>query len=377
MDEVLNTIILDENIKSEIKNAWTQKLKEAEERIREEFSTKFENDKNNIVNAMEAFVNDRINDEFQKLREERNRLIKERAEFQSKKITKIAAFENYLGELVGKELKEFFHDKKRFVKESQKTFNMFEKFLVESLTTELSEFRQEKALLERARAEVYMEGKKNLLELRKKFIKRASKVLKENVEKTLAKEIFTLRKDLHEARENHFGRKIFEAFVGEFMNTGLVKSTPLQKLKDEHEQMRNELHELRKSEKLVREQLVKTRSKLSEAIESEKRSRILTELLSPLGGEKRTVMERMLRDVATDKLRDNYEKYLPHVVGTNVNDRRNTIINRKAENISSTNAAIVTGNKNAILNEDISLEVTGGDSISEIVRLRKLAGLQQ
>ena len=377
MDEILNTIILDENIKSEIKNAWNQKLKEAEERIREEFSTKFENDKNNIVNALEAFVNDRINDEFQKLREERDRLIKERAEFQSKKIAKIEAFENYLGNLVSKELKEFFHDKKRFMKESQKTFNMFEKFLVESLTKELSEFRQEKALLERARAEVYMEGKKNLLELRKKFIKRASKILKENVEKTLAKEIYTLRKDLHEARENHFGRKIFEAFVSEFLNTGLVKSTPLQRLKEEHEKMRNELYELRKSEKLLREQLAKTRSKLSEAIESEKRSRILNELLSPLSGEKRTVMEKMLRDVATEKLRENYEKYLPHVVGTNANDRRNTITNRKAENINSANTVIVTGNKNAILNEDISLEMAGGDSISEIVRLRKLAGLQQ
>ena len=51
------------------------------------------------------------------------------------------------------------------------------------------------------------------MELQKQFIKRSAKLVENTVTKTMKAELTQLREDVIKARDNQFGRKLFEAFV--------------------------------------------------------------------------------------------------------------------------------------------------------------------
>jgi hypothetical protein len=62
---------------------------------------------------------------------------------------------------------------------------------------------------------------------------RATKVVESTVESHLRKELSQLKTDLVEARQNIFGRKLFEAFQSEYMTSYLSDGTKAKQLSNE------------------------------------------------------------------------------------------------------------------------------------------------
>ena len=115
----------------------------------------------------------------------------------------------------------------------------------------------------------------------------------------LAAEIEELREDIDDVRKNEFGRKIFEAFADEFLNN--------------HQDEENAEATLAE----VKTRLADTESALEEA-ESKRgeleRAVKLEELLSPLAGRQKEVMEAILKTVDTDDLERGYKTFIGRVV---------------------------------------------------------------
>lgn len=89
-----------------------------------------------------------------------------------------------------------------------------------------------------------------------------------------------------------------------------------------------------------------------------KREKIMSELLNPLAGDKKTVMSSLLESVQTDKLTTAFDKYLPAVMAGEAPKKK-----------ALTEGTEVTGNKEAT---HISTQEKG----AEIFTIRKLAGLK-
>jgi hypothetical protein len=86
------------------------------------------------------------------------------------------------------------------------------------------------------------------------------------------------------------------------------------------------------------------------------RKQVMAELISPLSGEKRVVMQELLESVQTAKLHSAFDKYLPAVMDGAQKKVAKTTLNEGTE---------VTGNREA--KPEVGLD--------NIVDIRKLAGL--
>ena len=99
--------------------------------------------------------------------------------------------------------------------------------------------KTKKNLLRKVR--LVKEGKEIIAETKREFIEKASAKLAGIVETTLSTEISTLKEDIQVAKENMFGRKIFETFAAEFMGSHLSEGTEVSKLNSELENVKAQL----------------------------------------------------------------------------------------------------------------------------------------
>jgi uncharacterized phage infection (PIP) family protein YhgE len=119
-----------------------------------------------------------------------------------------------------------------------------------------------------------------------------------------------LKEDITIARENMFGRKIYEAVASEFAVTHLNENKEIAKL---HQKIKDSEDKLAEATKAIDDAnvIVETKSKEIRIIkESQERKETLTSLLKPLNKEKATVMSELLESVETTKLQSQFDKYL-------------------------------------------------------------------
>jgi hypothetical protein len=212
------------------------------------------------------------------------------------------------------------------------------------------------------------EGKEKLAETKKQFIKRAAKVVEENINKVLRTEIDQFKDDIKFARENEFGRRMFEAFVGEYMTSHLNEGTEVSKLVKVIEAKDAEINALSTS--------VSEKAKIAEGLESQlnvakdriNRTKVMSELLSPLSNEKKAVMKDLLESVQTQDLEKQYNKYLPAVLN------ETAVPQKKAKTLTENKKLSErTGNRatDKALQESIDNETK-----SQLDEIRALAGLK-
>ena len=155
-----------------------------------------------------------------------------------------------------------------------------------------------------------------MAKLQTAFISRASELVKESVATKLESELTQLKEDIHTARENMFGRRLFEAFASEFAVTHLNENKEVRKLQDAVKQTQQELAEAKKQAE-ENSVLVESKEKEIRIIkESAERKQMLESMLKPLNKEKAAIMSDLLESVQTAKLQTAYEKYLPYMVNT-------------------------------------------------------------
>jgi hypothetical protein len=167
-----------------------------------------------------------------------------------------------------------------------------------------------------------------------------------------------LKEDIESARRNDFGRRIFESFASEYAASHLNEKSETSKLLKIVQQKEQELEE---AAKIVadKEKLVESKeAELRIAKDMASRKAVMSELLGPLGGDKRSVMGELLESVQTEKLRAAFDKYLPAVMNGGTPAKK-----------ALTEAKEITGDKKA-------QQFSGEERTAEIFDIRRLAGLK-
>jgi len=212
---------------------WDTKLTEARESIRaelrEEFAQRYEHDKSVMVDALDNMVTEALSSEIAEFAEEKQALAEDRVKFKRYMSESAGKFDNFMVTKLAEEIKELREDRKQY----QNSIAALEKFVIKALAEEIKEFEQDKQAVVEARVRLVQEAKQKLAELKTQFIQRSSRLVKEAVATNLETELTQLKEDIQVARENMFGRRLFEAFASEFAVTHLNENKEIAKLQEE------------------------------------------------------------------------------------------------------------------------------------------------
>ena len=117
-----------------------------------------------------------------------------------------------MSEQLAKEVKELRADRTNV----QEHVTKLDNFVVEQLAGELKEFHEDKQALVEQKVKMVREGKKQLAESKADFIKKAPDKVETVVNKIVKENVAQFKDDITAARENDFGRRIFESFANEY-----------------------------------------------------------------------------------------------------------------------------------------------------------------
>jgi len=360
IEQLLSSEVLSEEVRSTLSEAWEVKLGEAREEItaelREEFANRYETDKTSMVEALDAMVSDTINTELKEFASDKKAAVEAQVEYKRKITEHANLLDKFVMETLNKEITELRKDRKL----QEGNFEKLEDFVMEQLTSELNEFHNDKKDLIEQKVKLVAEGKEMITKAKAEFVEKASTKLAGIVESTLSKELGTLKEDIKTAKENMFGRKLFETFAAEFMGSHLAEGTHISKLSKELSNVKSQLDESHKEIKDREAKITEATNTVAKINESRERESVMSELMSPLSKEKRELMNNLLESVSTIKLKAQFNKYLPTVL----NESSTTI---KSQQLNESQKTEITGNKAA------TTQAT--DSAAEIINLKKLAGI--
>jgi hypothetical protein len=226
---------ISEELRNQIQETWKSKLDEAREEItaelRDEFAQRYESDKGQIVEAMDKMLTDRLVSEMEEFKTDKDALAAERVAYKTNVDKHLGLVDTFVAEQLAKEVKELH----AYKKDLQTNFAKLENFVVKQLAKELTEFESDKKAVVEQKVKLVAEGKNMIADAKKRFVTKAAGVVEKAVEKSLTSELSQLKDDIKVAKQNNFGRKVFEAFAGEYMSSHLAEGTEVRKLQKELE----------------------------------------------------------------------------------------------------------------------------------------------
>jgi hypothetical protein len=357
---LLESGLIDKDAGQAINEAWQSKLVEAKEQVRaelrEEFATRYEHDRFVMVEALDKMVTASLQTEINEFQTERQAMNEDRVKAQQKLRESAVKFNDFMVIKLSEEIKEMRGERQVQVESQQK----LEQFVVHALAREIKEFSQDKKAVVEAKVKLVAEGRKQLKALKSQFVAESSKKVATLVASQLKSEMGQLKEDIKSAKENNFGRRLFEAFASEFSVTHLSEKAETRKLLaklDEKDQKLAESIETIKKAKV----LVESKEREVRIIkESTLREKTMNKLLTSLNAEKATVMKDLLESVQTEKLVSSFDKYLPAVLNTGTSKTQKVMLKESVKE--------VTGDKAA----KQEVEVLARDNVIDI---KRLAGL--
>ena len=354
--------IINEETRKAISEAWETQLSEAREQIsaqlREEFATKYEHDKTSMVAAVDKMVTESLKTELEEFQLDKKALAEDRVATKAKLLESANKFDKFLIAKLTEEISDLRKDRKL----QQAATTKLDEFVRSALAEEISEFQNDKKALVETKVKLVAEAKRKLSEVQQKFVSRSAKLVKEMVSTHLTKEMNHLKEDIQSARENMFGRRLFEAFASEFAMTHLNENKEMVKLMSAIAEKEQAVKESQNQIERLKESLTVKEREIKKIKESADRSNKINGLLKTLNKEKAAVMSDLLESVQTDKLQAAFDKYLPAVLGHNN-------VNRSAKVQLTESHVEVTGDKSA------KTTVEDKDD-NNVVELRRLAGLK-
>jgi hypothetical protein len=354
--QLVESGVMSEEVKTSIEEAFTQKIQENRDQVtaelREEFAQKYNHDKSVMVEAIDKMLSDRLAAEMAELHNDKKALAEAKVQYQTRIAEDAKKLESFVISQLGRELVEFQGDRKTV----SENFSKLEQFVVHALAKEIQEFASDKKDLAETKVKLVREAKNKFEEIKQTFIQRSAKVVEATVTKKLTSEISQLKEDIDSARSNDFGRKIYEAFAQEFAGSYLNEKSETSKLLKIISKKEQELAEAKQTVAEKNNLVESTQREIRVTKDLMERKNVMAELLSPLSGEKRVVMQDLLESVQTQKLHNAFEKYLPAVM-----DGAKKVATKKA----ITESSEVTGNRES--KPEVGLD--------NIVDIRKLAGL--
>ena len=369
-NDLLESGNLSEDVKSQIQEAWESRLAEAKDQLtaelREEFSQRFEHDKQQIVDAMDKFITESLKDELAELAEDKKATVAERVNYKRAVSEHAEVLNKFITDTLASEVKELKQDR---VAQGQ-NFAKLENFVLEAVADEIKEFHADKRELAEKKVQLVREGREQLADAKKEFIRRAAEKVENTISSALKNEVSQFKEDITKARENEFGRRIFEAMASEYGTSYLNENTEVRKLKAELTALKGEVDNAKASAEKIAEDKKLVESKLRISEDRANRNKVMTDLLAPLSKDKKELMTELLESVKTEKLEESFNKYLPSVINEEVSVRtKKAVIN---ESVTSEH----TGNRSLDGQTGSTNEENTDSAIVEIDELRKLAGLK-
>jgi hypothetical protein len=325
--------------------------------LREEFAQRYDHDKKVMVEALDKMVTEGLSAEIEEFNEEKKALAEDRVKFQKKMTENATKFNNFMVAKLAEEIKELRSDRQK----QTEALSKVEEFVAEELAKEISEFAQDKKDVVETKVKLVAEAKNQLTKLKKRFVKESAEKVQNHVKAKLQSELTALREDIEVARENNFGRRIYETFGSEFVSSFLNENAEVRKLKAEINAKEQKLAEAAKALNKAKVLNESKEKEIRMITESNTRQETLKELLAPLNEEKREVMSNLLESVQTSRLSAAFEKYLPAVLA---NKATETTSEKKMVTESRTE---VTGDKTA---------KKSNEDDGNIIDIKKLAGLK-
>jgi hypothetical protein len=359
---LLDSELISEDAKAEINEAWESKLIEAKEQaraeLREEFAQRYEHDKTVMVEALDRMVTEGLATELEQVKAEKQALAEDRVKFQAKMKESSTKFNDFMVTKLAEEIGELRKDRKMHAEGIAK----LEGFVVHALAKEIQEFATDKQDVVNTKVRLVREARGKLEALKSRFVKESAEKMTQAVSKHLKAELSQLQEDIKAARENNFGRRIFEAYAAEFGATHLNEK---QEVRELHNTIAQKDAKLAEAIQFAQKAKVLVESKerdLRILKESNQREAALEELLSPLNQEKAEVMRNLLESVQTARLSSAFEKYLPAVL----EDR-----SVKAKKVITESLSEATGDKSARSPDADQV----AEQTSNVIDLKRLAGL--
>ena len=362
---LIDSGLINEDVAGELKTAFDTKLMEAKDQVRgelrNEFAQRYEHDRSVMVEALDKMVTESLSEEIKEFHEEKTAINEDRVKAKLKLKESATKFNNFMVTKLAEEIRELRTDRKVQLENQDK----LQKFIVHALAKEIKEFAQDRQAVVEQRVKLVAEGRKQLTALKSKFIAESSKRVGASVATHLKGELSQLKEDIKTARENSFGRKIFETFAGEFSTTYLNDKAETRKivnvLNDKEQELAESMVKLAKAN-----QIIESKEREVNIIkESTQREKELVKLTASLNNEKAQVMRSLLESVQSDKLKNAFDKYLPAVLNEGSEKARKSSL---TESVST----VVDGNKSAKKEQYVEEDYDAG---SNVIDLKRLAGL--
>ena len=359
---LLESGLINEDVGRELNEAWESKLNEAREQVRvelrEEFAHRYEHDRIVMVEALDKMVTESLTTEISEFQIERQAMNEDRVQAKQQLRENAVKFNNFMVTKLAEEIKELRSERKLQMESQSK----LEQFIVHALAREIKEFTQDKQAVVEAKVKLVAEGRQQLERLKSRFVSESAKRLNTVVTSHLKGELGQLKEDIKVARENNFGRRIFESFASEFSVTHLNDKAETRKLMNslqlKDQQLAESIKVIGQSKKLIESKEREVRV----IKESNQREKMMSDLLAPLNEEKATVMKDLLESVQTPKLQATFDKYLPAVLNSGA-ERKSTKTTLR-ESVKE-----VTGDKSAKTQE------VDMDQRDNVIDIKRLAGL--
>ena len=357
---LLDSGLINEDVSKELNEAWESKLTEARElvraELREEFAQRYEHDKSVMVEALDKMVTEGLAGELANIAAEKQALAEDRVKFQHKMKESATKFNSFMVTKLSEEISELRKDRKMHAE----GVNKLENFVVQALAKEITEFAKDKRDVVETKVRLVREAREKLEGLKSRFIKESAQKMSSAVSRHLKAELNQLQEDIKVARENNFGRRIFEAYATEFGATHLNEKAEVRKL---HALIAHKDKKLAEAIRFTEKAKVVVESKERELRvikESNERQSTMDDLLAPLNKEKQEIMRNLLESVQTPRLKSAFEKYLPAVL----EDR-----SVKARKVISEQVSAVTGDKT------VPQQPEAQEDRGNVIDLKRLAGL--
>ena len=351
--------VISEELKAQIEESWQTRVNENREAVtqelREEFSQRYEHDRQVMVEAIDRMVSDQLAPEIAEFIEDRAQLAEAKAKYAVKMKKDAQVMKEFVTRQLASEVMELHEDQKVM---ADKFFKL-EEFVVEALANEIAEFYKDKQDLAETKVRLIREGKKQLAGIKSEFVSRAAKMVETVVESSLKNELTQLREDIDAARKADFGRKIFEAYSNEFQTSYINEKSETAKLLKVIDKKQFDVVEAQTVAVTAQKIIESKEAEIRALKESMVRKSTMGELLAPLNRDQKEIMGELLESVQTAKLHDSFNKYLPTVIEGNAPQKKQALVEAKE----------VTGNK-------ISNSNRSSENDNNIVDIRRLAGLK-
>ena len=359
---LLDSDLVNEDTRTAIQEEWEAKMGEVRNTVtaelREEFAKRYEHDKSTMVEALDRMVTEGLTTELQQIAEEKKAISEDRAKFVAKMTEASGTFDKFMVNQLSEEIKELHAERAQ----QQELIGKLEEFVTAQLAEEIGEFQKDRQDVIETKVKLVKEARAKFADLKEKFVKHTGQAVNEAVTSYLKGEMTQLKEDIQVAKENAFGRKIFETFASEFSSSHLNEN---QKIKELEAILASKDDELAQINEQMEEKSKIVESKEAEINiikESAERKETLTTLLKPLNKDKAAIMTDLLESVQTSKLKSAFDRYLPAVLDNKQPaEKKDVIVESRTE---------VTGDK------EVKQDTATSEFDSNIVDIRQLAGLK-